>query len=86
MNFVIILERAQLDPGDDPHTETLACRFRCRNTINGVVIREGDGRQAAAVCRFDHFLRREYAVRRSRVSVQIDECRPLRARIRAHRS
>ena len=84
MNFVVTLKRAQLTSGDDTNSEPLAGCPRRGNPFDGVVIGERERGETATLRRFDYALGRKGSVRRGRVGMQVDECRP--ARIRAHRS
>jgi len=82
MDFAVIVERAELGSRNNSHAESLPRRPCGRDSIDCVVIRERQGGEPTARSGFDHSFRGESTVRRSRVSVQVDESRP--ARIRAH--
>jgi len=84
VDLAIALERAKLDSGDDTDASSLSSGSRGDDSVDGVVIGEGNRRQPATRRGFDHFLRGKDPVRRSGVSVEIDECRPRGARIRTH--
>lgn len=63
MDFMIVLKGAQLGTGNDPHSETLACRARRGNTIDRVVVSERDRAESAFLGGFDYSLRRERTIR-----------------------
>src|ERR1700716_1342103 len=80
--FPVLVERAQLHPGDHADPHLLGSVTRRANTIDGVVIREREcGQSATRRCLYYLFWR-ECAVRGCRVRVQVDESRP--ARLAAH--
>jgi hypothetical protein len=84
MYFAVIVECAQLYSGDQTDASPL-CRDAGRaDAIYGVVIRERQRRQPAALSSLDYALRREKAVRGGRVGMKVDERRP--ARLSAHRA
>jgi len=84
MDFIIVLKGAQLGAGNDTHSKTLACGAGRGNTIYRIVIGQRDGGEPALLGGFDYLLWRERTIRCCGVRVQIDECRPCRARTRAH--
>src|SRR5450759_1366674 len=84
VDFVVFLKSAQLHPGYYPNAQSLTGHASRRNSVDRVVIRECQGREAAALGGLDYPLGRDRTVRGSRVTVQVDERRP--ARIHAHRA
>ncbi len=76
MHFVVVLECAELDTRYHADTKTITRCPRGRNSVDGVVIGEGDGCESAALRSFDHFLGRKNSVGSSGVSMQINECSP----------
>jgi hypothetical protein len=56
VNFVIILERAELDPGDYADPEALPRLTRRWNSSDSVVVSECECLQAAACGSFDYCL------------------------------
>ena len=84
VDLVIILKRAQLATRDDAYSQPLTSRFRGGNSVDRIVVGEGERREPAPLRGFDYALGGENSVRRRRVGMQVDVGRP--ARIRAHRS
>ena len=84
VNFVIFVERAQLDSGDYANAQSLARCARRWNSSNRIVVSERQRLQAAALGGLDYLLWWESAVGGGRVRMQVDECRP--ARLCAHRA
>ena len=84
VDFPLFIERTELHTCDYANTHGLGGLARRANTIDGVVIREGERGQAATRRSLDYVLGRKCAVRGCRVRVQVDESR--RARLAAHRS
>ncbi|GAC1483190.1 MAG: hypothetical protein NVS1B5_02070 [Gemmatimonadaceae bacterium] len=82
MDFVLLVESAQLDSRNYPDTEALTGRARRPDSIDRIMIREGERGQAAPLRRFDYLVGGECTVRCGRVCVQVDERRA--ARIPAH--
>jgi hypothetical protein len=76
VRFRVALDGAQLDTGDEAHTEGRRLCRRFGDAGHGVVIGERDRRQSGAVRGAHHIGRRARPVGRGRVRVQIDE-RPL---------
>ena len=72
MYFSVIVDRAQLDARHDTHAQTLARRDGFDDAGHGVVIRDGDRREAGRFRRGHECRRRFRTVRRGRVGVQID--------------
>jgi len=63
MNFVSVVERAQLDAGNHAHSETLTGSSRFMDPVDGVVIGQSDRSESAALCLLDYALGSKNAVR-----------------------
>jgi hypothetical protein len=84
VNLTLELMRTELDPSDDTDTECIPRGARLGDAIEGVMIGERDGRQGGRTGRSNHGSRRQQAVRRGGVHVQVDKA--LRAAFRSCRS
>jgi hypothetical protein len=84
VNFMVLIISAQLDAGDHPNSGALRRFARRTYAVYGVVIRERESREAAALRCLYYALGWECAVRGGRVGMEVDERRP--ARRCAHRS
>ena len=82
VNFVIILEGAELDARNHADAEPVTRRTRRRNSADRVVVGQRNGLEAAARRSFDYLLWWENAVGGGGVGMQVDERRP--ARLGAH--
>ncbi len=84
VNFMVLIVSAQLYAGDHANSGALRRFARGTNAVYGVVIRESEGRKAAALRCLYYALGWECAVRGGRVGMEVDERRP--ARRCAHRA
>lgn len=84
VNFMVLIVSAQLHTGDHANSGALRRFSRRANTVYGIMIRERESREAAALRCLDYALGWECTVRGGRVGMEVDERRP--ARRIAHRS
>ena len=75
VRLVLVLDRAQLDPGHETNAKALTLHHRFGEPGGRIVIGERDGRETRLVRFLDDDGRRESAVRRRRVRVEVDEGR-----------
>jgi hypothetical protein len=78
VNFMVLIVSAQLDAGDHTNSGALRRFTRRTNAVDGVVIRERESREAAALRCLYYALGWECAVRGGRVGMEVDERRPAR--------
>lgn len=84
VNFMILVVCAQLHASDHSNSGALRCFAGWTNPVYGIVIRERESREAAALRCLYYALGWECAVRGGRVGMEVDERRP--AGRFAHRS
>lgn len=84
VDLVIVLKCAQLAARNDAYPQPFARRSRGGNSVDRIVVGEGERREPAPLGSFDYAFGGKNSIRRSRVGMQVDVGRP--ARIRAHRS
>jgi hypothetical protein len=82
MNFLLILDGAELYSGDHSNAKALASLARRGNALDRVVIRERQCGETAPFGCLDYTVGADGPVRGGRMGMQVDERRP--ARIRAH--
>jgi hypothetical protein len=80
VNFMVLVVSAQLNARDYANSGALRRFARGTNAVYGVVIRESESRETAALRCLYYSLGWESAVRGGRVGMKVDERRP------AHRS
>ena len=78
MNFVIVLECAQLDSRDYADPQSLAGFARSRNSSDSIVVSERQRPETATRRGFDYLPWWKRAVGSGRVSMKVDERRPTR--------
>jgi hypothetical protein len=83
VNFVIILEGAELNTGDYPYSQPLSGFSRSCNAADRIVVGKRECLQAATRRGFDYLRWWKGPVGGGRVSVKVDERRP--TRLTAHR-
>lgn len=82
VNFVIVLEGAELCTRDHPDAESVTCCAGCRKSADRVVVGQRNGLEAATRRSLDYLLWWKNPVGGGRMSMQVDERRP--ARLGAH--
>jgi hypothetical protein len=80
VDFVILLEGAQLHSGDYTNPQPLASFSRSSDSTNRIVVSERQRLEAATRGGFDYLFRWECAIGGGRVSMEVDERRPTRRR------
>jgi hypothetical protein len=78
VNFMIVLEGAELHSSNDADSQPLACFSRSRNAANRVMVSERQRFEAAPCGSFDYLPRWKGAIGRGRVYVEVYERRRTR--------
>ena len=70
---MLCISRTESDPGDDAETAgtVMTALIELRDSLDGIVIRDGNVAQPRTFCRLNDLLRRILPVRKGRMDMQI---------------